>query len=128
MVKIGIPTDGDKGWNEQLAEHFGRSNTYTIVDLDNESVKIITNSSSHMGGQGYPPDILARENVHILLCQGLGRRAITMFKAFNIDVYIGAEGTVKDAVEAYKQGSLQKASEDNACGRHAFRDQHHHEQ
>ena len=42
-----------------------------------------------------------------------------------VDVYIGAYGTVKDAVEAFKQGRLQKASESDGCGKHAFRDRHH---
>jgi hypothetical protein len=43
-------------------------------------------------------------------------------------VYIGASGTVKDAIAAFRQGILQKAGIGDACGQHAFRDEHHHEQ
>ena len=50
-----------------------------------------------------------------------------MFEELGIDVYIGASGTVKDAVNAFKQNKLQKASIDDACGQHTFRDQHHNE-
>ena len=50
-----------------------------------------------------------------------------MFEELGIDVYIGASGTVRDAIDAFKQNRLQKAGMDDACGRHAFRDQHHHE-
>ena len=127
-MKICIPTMGENGLDNQVGEHFGRVPTYTIVDLDTNEVKVIPNTSEHMGGQGYPPEIMAKEGVNVMVCRGLGRRAITMFEELGIDVYIGASGTVKDAIDAFKQDKLQKASIDDACGQHAFRDQHHHEQ
>ena len=126
-MKICIPTMGENGLDNQVGEHFGRVPTYTIVDLDTKEVKVIPNTSEHMGGQGQPPEIMAREGVNVMVCRGLGRRAITMFEELGIDVYIGASGTVKDAIDAFKEDKLQKASIDDACGRHAFRDQHHHE-
>lgn len=127
-MKIGIPSNGEKGLEETIGEHFGRVPTYTIVDSETDEVKVVSNSSHHMGGSGNPPEILAAEGVNILVCQGLGRRAIDLFNQLNIEVYIGASGTVKDAIEAFKQGELEKADSSNACRRHAFRDQgkHHH--
>lgn len=126
-MKICIPTMGENGFDNQVGEHFGRVPTYTIVDLDTNEIKVIPNTSEHMGGQGQPPQIMAKEGVNVMVCRGLGRRAITMFEELGIDVYIGASGTVKDAIDAFKQDKLQKASIDDACGQHAFRDQHHHE-
>lgn len=125
-MKICIPTMGENGLNNLVGEHFGRVPTYTIVDLDTDNVTVIPNTSHHMGGQVDPPEIMAREGVNVMICQGLGRRAITMFEEFGIEVYIGASGTVRDAVTAFKQGRLQKANVNDACGQHAFRDQHHH--
>ncbi|EMR74635.1 hypothetical protein MBGDF03_00559 [Thermoplasmatales archaeon SCGC AB-540-F20] len=124
-MKICIPTMGENGLDNQVGEHFGRVPTYTIVDLDTNEVKVIENTSEHMGGQGYPPEIMAKEGVNAMVCRGLGRRAIMMFEELGIDVYIGASGTVKDVIEAFKQDRLQKANVDNACGQHAFRDEHH---
>ena len=118
---------GDSGLDDVVGEHFGRVPTYTIVDLETNEVKVVQNTSEHMGGVGYPPEIMAREGVHVLVCRGLGRRAISMFAETGIDVYIGATGTVKDAITAFTQGHLQKAGAGDACGQHAFRDQHHHE-
>ena len=126
-MKICIPTMGENGLDNQVGEHFGRVPTYTIVDLDTNEVKVIENTSEHMGGQGYPPEIMAKEGVNAMVCRGLGRRAIMMFEELGIDVYIGASGTVKDVIDAFKQDRLQKANMDNACGQHAFRDEHHHE-
>jgi len=125
-MKICIPTMGDSGLDNIVGEHFGRVPTYTIVNLDTNEVQVIANTSHHMGGQGDPPEIMAREGVNIMVCRGLGRRAISMFEELGIDVYIGASGTVRDAIDAFKNGRLQKASMDDACGEHAFRDRHHH--
>ena len=124
-MKVCIPTIGENGLENIVGEHFGRVPTYTIVDLDSENVKVIPNTSHHMGGQVDPPEIMASEGVNVMICQGLGRRAITMFEELGIEVYIGASGTVKEAIEAFKNGRLQKASVDSACGKHAFRDRHH---
>ena len=126
-MKICIPTMGTEGLNDIVGEHFGRVPTYTIVDLQTNKVKVIPNTSHHMGGQGNPPDILAQEGVQTMLCRGLGRRAITMFQGHGITVYIGASGTVREAVAAFTRGELKKANETDACGQHAFRDQHHHQ-
>ncbi|HDM66820.1 MAG TPA: dinitrogenase iron-molybdenum cofactor biosynthesis protein [Thermoplasmatales archaeon] len=123
-MRICVPTMGERGLDEVVGEHFGRVPTYTIVDLETNEVKVIPNTSEHMGGEGYPPEIMAREGVDILLCRGLGRRAITMFEELGIDVYIGASGTVRDAINAFKQGLLEKASLDAACNRHVFRGVH----
>jgi len=126
-MKICIPTIGKKGLDDSVGEHFGRVPTYTIINLETNEVKVVPNISHHMGGQGNPPDIMAREGVNAMVCQGLGRRAIAMFEELGIEVYIGASGTVQDAIAAFKEGKLQKAGESDACGKHAFRDQHHHE-
>lgn len=124
-MKICIPTMGKGGLDDRVGEHFGRVPTYTVVDLDTNEVKVVPNTSHHMGGQGDPPEIMAREGVTIMICQGLGRRAISMFEELGIDVYIGASGTVEETVGAFKQGNLQKAGASDGCGKHAFRDRHH---
>lgn len=127
-MKVCIPTNSEKGLDDIVGEHFGRVPTYTIVDLEKNDVKVIPNTSNHMGGAKNPPEILVEHGVNVMICQGLGRRAIAMFCDFGIDVYIGASGTVKDAIEAYKKGVLQKAAEGDACQRHAFRGQGPHSQ
>lgn len=124
-MKIGVPSMGEKGLDEQVGEHFGRVPTYTIVDLDTEEVKVVSNTSHHMGGQGDPPEIMKKEGVDTMLCRGLGRRAIDLFQKLGIDVYIGAHGSVQDAVEAFKQGQLQQATVGDGCQQHTFGGHHH---
>jgi len=41
-----------------------------------------------------------------------------MFEQLGIEVYVGASGTVKDAVSAFQAGKLVEASDANACKMH----------
>jgi predicted Fe-Mo cluster-binding NifX family protein len=126
-MKVGIPSMGGKGLDEQVGQHFGRVSHYTIIDLDTDDVQVIPNTSHHMGGNLEPPELLKKQGVNIMLCSGLGRRAITLFEQMGIDVYIGATGKVRDAVAAYRQGNLQQASLTDGCQEHTFGNHHHHQ-
>ena len=48
-MKICLPTMGKSEFNNIVGEHFGRVSTYTFVDLDKDNVKVIPNTSHHMG-------------------------------------------------------------------------------
>lgn len=122
-MKLGVPSNGEKGLDEQVGEHFGRVPNYTIVDLETDDVKVVPNTSHHMGGRGDPPEIMKKENVDVMVCRALGRKAIGLFNQMGIEVYIGAQGTVCDAVESFKNGDLQKADHNDGCQQHAFRGQ-----
>ncbi|MBC7128122.1 MAG: NifB/NifX family molybdenum-iron cluster-binding protein [Thermoplasmatales archaeon] len=115
-MKIAFPTLGNRGLEEQIGEHFGRVPTYTIFDLDNNEIKIVPNSSTHMGGLLSPPEILAREGVKIIICKGLGRKAIERFRSNGIEVYSAGDAlNVKEAIDAFKKGNLRKISFEEAC-------------
>ena len=118
-MKLCIPSMGEKGLDEQEGEHFGRVPYYTMVDTETNDVKAEPNNSGHMGGQGYPAEILGNMGIDVMLCGGLGRRAITMFQERGIMVYVGTVGTVRDAVEAFKNKNLEAATDENACAQHA---------
>lgn len=120
-IKVCVPTMGKRGLDEQVGEHFGRVPTYTIVDIETNTIEIIENTSSHMSGSGYPPELIKQADTAIMLCGGLGRRAISMFEQLGIMVYVGARGTVKNTLQMYKKGQLQAATDENACRQHAFR-------
>ncbi len=132
-MKLCIPTMGRKGLEELVGEHFGRVPTYTIVDTESNEITVIDNKTMHMGGTGYAPDLISKAGAEVMICGGLGRRAIGLFEQSGITVYMGASGTVKDAVDMFKKGLLAKATDETACDQHAFRGEgtgdghgHHH--
>ena len=120
-MKICIASMGDRGLDEQVGEHFGRVPNYTMIDSETDEIKVIDNTSEHMGGTGYPAEILANAGVNVMICGGLGRRAIMMFEERGVMVYVGASGTVGNAYQMYKNGKLEAATDESACSQHAFR-------
>lgn len=117
-MKIVIPTGGKNGLDDKIAEHFGRCNTYTFLDENGEVLEIIDNTSEHMGGVGLPPELMKKHNANILLCRGLGPRALNLCQEFNIEVYVQPAETVKEIFEMWKNNQLHKASSEDVCEEH----------
>ena len=117
-MKIVIPTDSKKGLDDKIAEHFGRCNTYTFLDENGKVIEIIDNTSEHMGGVGLPPELMKKHSANVLLCRGLGPRALNLCKDFGIEVYVQQAETVKEIFELWKNNKLQKASPEDVCEEH----------
>lgn len=117
-MRVCVPTSSEGGLEDSVCEHFGRAPTYTVIDTDTGEVKVIRNRSEHMGGSGKPPEQIAGAGADVLICSGLGPRAIDMLASYGIAVYVGACGTARDALEAYKRGELTPASPEYACREH----------
>lgn len=122
MTKLCIPTTGRGGLEDTVGEHFGRVPTFTVVDSETGDVEVLDNTSEHMGGSGLPADLLVRAGVDVVLCEGLGRRAIGLLSESGISVCTGVSGTVSEVVGAWKRGNVSEAAESDACTRHAFHD------
>ena len=124
MTKLCIPTSGSGGLDDFVGEHFGRVPTYTLVDSESGEVEILDNTSEHMGGAGLPAELLVRAGADVVLCSGLGRRAIQMLSEGGVSVCSGVSGTVAQAVAEWRRGRLAEAGASDACTRRTFHDQH----
>lgn len=117
-MKIVIPTDNKKGLDDTVAEHFGRCQTYTFLNENCKIIEIINNTSEHMGGIGLPPEVMKKHGADVLLCRGLGPRAIMLCKQFGIDVYVCQAETVKEIFDLWKNKKLKKAGLEDVCEEH----------
>ena len=117
-MKIAIPSMGSKGLEETVAEHFGRCPTYTILDEQGNLLEILKNSSSHMEGQGLPPEILKKNEINVLLCHGIGPKAIQLCQELKIEVYVDYSSTVKELFHKWKNKKISKANSDDSCKDH----------
>jgi predicted Fe-Mo cluster-binding NifX family protein len=124
MTRVCVPTAGSGGLDDLVGEHFGRVPTYTIYNSETGEVEVVNNTSEHMGGRGLPGSILANLGIDVLLCSGLGRRAIGILNQNGIEVCAGVSGTARAAIESWKAGRTTRAFDDDACQQHAFRDRH----
>ncbi len=107
-MRIAISTEGDL-----VSMHFGRCPSFTIVDIENGKV---TNKSS-LDNPGHEPGAIPKflnENcVNCLVAGGMGVRAQTFFQEFDIEVVIGADGTIDEVIEKLKEGKLEGG--ESAC-------------
>ena len=124
MTRLCVPTSGGGGLDDLVGEHFGRVPTFTLVDSETGEVEILDNTSEHMGGAGLPADLLIAAGAEVILCQGLGRRAIQLLSDGGVSVCTGVSGTVAQVIAEWKGGSLPEAGASDACARHAFHDHH----
>lgn len=115
-MKIAIPTDDKKGLDGKVAEHFGRCLAYAFLNEDGDVVEIIDNTSAHMGGIGLPPEFIKKHGADVLLCKGLGLKALELCEQFEIDVYIYPSETVREIFEMWKNNKIKKASINDVCG------------
>jgi predicted Fe-Mo cluster-binding NifX family protein len=60
--------------------------------------------------------LLASQDIQAVITENCGPNAFATFKAADIDVYIGASGTVQHALEQYKNGQLRVANQPNVAG------------
>ncbi len=105
-MRVCVPSAGGGGLDDLVGEHFGRSPTYTIYDTETGAVEVLPNASEHMGGTGLPAEHLARAGVDVVICSGIGRRAVELLESHGIEVVTGASGTVGEAIRAWKEGRL----------------------
>jgi len=117
-MKIAIPTDDKKGLDGKVAEHFGRCLAYTFLDEDGNVIEIIDNTSEHMGGTGLPPEFIKKHGANVMLCGGLGFKALELCSQFEIDVYICSSETVREIFEMWKNNKIKKANISNVCDGH----------
>jgi len=117
-MRIVIPTNGKRGLDDIVAEHFGRCNTYTFLDEKGKVVEIIDNTSEHMGGSGLPPELMKEHGANVLLCKELGPRALNLCWDLGIEVYVYPAKTVKEIFEMWKNKKIKRANSDDVCEEH----------
>lgn len=122
-MRICIPSMGMRT-SENVCQHFGRAPYFLIFDEQSGECEVLENSSEHMGGTGKPPELIASKGADVMVCFGLGPKAIQMLSSYGIRTYVGASGTVEDALRQWNDGLLHRADMDNACKEH--RDGHDH--
>ena len=113
-MKYAIPSLGDKGLDEELGYHFGRSPFFTIWDEETNEIEIIENRSDHFGGKGLPAEFL-KEHCNGLICGGIGSRAISLCSQLGLRVFVGAEGKISKVIADFKEGKLREATTDDGC-------------
>ncbi len=90
--KIAIPME-----NGNLCAHFGHCMYFAIVDVKNNEIKEIQEVTPPEHQPGVYPRWIAGFEVTDVIAGGMGQKAIDLFLAQNINIFVG--GPVKGAKE-----------------------------
>lgn len=115
-MRIGIPSDSPGGLHAGVSEHFGHCDLFTAVEIEGGQVMnvwTIDNEGEH--NCMVPVMKMANAGVSTVLIGGIGRRPLMEFQNNGIRVFVGASGTVQDAVSTYLRGRLREATLQDAC-------------
>jgi len=98
---IAIATD--EGY---VSSHFGRCQTYTMVDIENGKAvkKELVANPGH--APGAIPEFLNKRGAEKIVCGGIGTRATQLFEQYGIEILAGVDGIVENVIKKLAQGTL----------------------
>jgi predicted Fe-Mo cluster-binding NifX family protein len=110
-MKIAISAM-ENSLDSQIDPRFGRCQYFLIVDPDTMELETVSNKGAvASGGAGIQAaQIVANKGVGVLITGDIGPNAFQTLSSAGIKVFTGTSGTVKEALEQYKSGSLRQVS------------------
>lgn len=129
-MKIAIPTDD----RETTAGHFGRAREFAVFTAENGTVsepEFRSNEHTHIAGQGHEHGQSHGEghghghshdfhgplgDVDVVICGGMGRRALEAIEQLNIEVIYCGPGAIRELAIACAADSLESGEPSCSCG------------
>ena len=117
-MKICVSSTG-KDLNANVDPRFGRAKWFIVIDSDTGAFEPVDNEKNLAAAQGagiQAGSNVAKLGVEAVITGNVGPKAYSTLKAAGINVYIGAKGTVKEALDEFKAGALESVQEANVEG------------
>ncbi|MEA2084881.1 MAG: NifB/NifX family molybdenum-iron cluster-binding protein [Thermodesulfobacteriota bacterium] len=118
--RIAVPSMGNGGMDGQRAGHFGHCDVFTFVDVEGGKIKQVStlaNQEHVQGGCMVPVNLLADNNVNVLIVGGIGMRPLMGFNQVGIDVFYDVDrAEIRPVVEDLIAGKLPIITNDQVCG------------
>ncbi|NCC24533.1 MAG: dinitrogenase iron-molybdenum cofactor biosynthesis protein [Deltaproteobacteria bacterium] len=111
-MKIAISAQGPELTNP-VDTRFGRARGFVVYDLNNDTSSFVDNDQNLGLAQGagiQSAQNVARTGATAVITGNVGPKAFLALEKGGIAVYLTQEGTVQDAVTAFKEGRLETAS------------------
>ncbi len=120
--KIAVPTNGIGGLDASRSAHFGRADSFTIVDVADGAIvgeNTLINPPHVHGGCGTTVAMLARAGVTAAIVVGMGGGPLAAMNANGMTPLFDDESaTPRAAVDAFLSGRVVVFGGDNTCRGH----------
>jgi len=117
-LKVAVSATGTD-LEAQVDPRFGRCQYLVIVDTDTMEFEVTMNSSaSAMSGAGIQTaQTVADKGVQAVITGNVGPNAYQVLSSAGVRIFIGAFGTVREAIESFKNGQLREATTPGPAGK-----------
>jgi predicted Fe-Mo cluster-binding NifX family protein len=111
-----------KNLEAQLDPRFGRCPYFVIVESETMQFEAIANvASGAVGGAGIQAaQTIANKGAKVVITGNVGPNAFGALSATGIEIVTGASGTVKEVVDRYRSGKLQRTGAPTVGGHHGM--------
>ncbi|MFZ7104460.1 MAG: NifB/NifX family molybdenum-iron cluster-binding protein [Peptococcaceae bacterium] len=117
-MKIALSAQA-KDLASPLEERFGRAPSFLIYDLEDNSYYAIANNQSLNSPQGagiQSAENIANTDIKAVITGNVGPKAFRALQATGIDIYLTKNVSLNEAIAAFREGRLVKASANNVEG------------
>ena len=117
-MKIVISAKGPD-LEAQVDPRFGRAPYFLLVDPESMEYEVLANGENIQAAQGagiQAAALVARQRPVAVLTGNCGPKAFQTLQAAGIQVIVGVEGPVRQAVQNYQAGKFKPASGPNVTG------------
>ncbi|MBU2045010.1 MAG: NifB/NifX family molybdenum-iron cluster-binding protein [Candidatus Omnitrophica bacterium] len=110
-MKICITSEG-KTLDSKVDPRFGRCQNFIFFDIDNGNFEAQENANAQFqGGAGIQSGQFAvSKGVKVVITGNVGPNAHQVLSAAGISIYTGVSGTVREAIDGYKNGKYKPAA------------------
>ncbi len=119
-MKLCIPAESPQ-LEAQVDARLARAACFVLVDSETgEMLESIPNEQNKQAASGagiQAGQTIAQTGAEAVLCANCGPKAFRVLQTAGVKVYLGASGTVADAVGAFKEDKLEEAGGANVEGR-----------
>jgi len=115
-MKIAVTSTGPT-LDDSVEARFGRCAYFLIIDTDTMQLEAIENPNIALGGGAgiQSAQLMSEKGVIAVLTGNCGPNAFNVFGQVGIQVIVGVNGPVRNAVEQFKTGAFSSASQPNVA-------------
>lgn len=117
-MRLAVSAQGE-GLDSSVDQRFGRAPWFVIVDTNGGAGEAIRNEQNLEAAQGagiQAAQTIANRNVDAVVTGHCGPKAFRILTAAGVGVYLGAQGSVSNAVEQFRKRQLTKAEQADVEG------------
>ena len=113
-MKVALSSSG-KDLDSPIDPRFGRCAYFLIIETDDMNFESIDNENIALsGGAGIQSaQFVASKGVKAVITGNCGPNAVRTLSAAGIELFVGQTGTVREAVERYRNGKLRPTNKAN---------------